>query len=56
VEWATESLPLPVDLLVYTLAEWAVLPAHAPRFAATLKQETLWLAGTPPGDETNTGE
>jgi predicted nucleotidyltransferase len=52
--WATERLPVPADLVVYTSAKWAALPAHAPRFAATLKQETLWLAGTPPGD-TNTG-
>ena len=38
--WDTLGLPVPVDLLVYTRAEWARL--------ATRPRDVVWLAGTPP--------
>ncbi len=47
-EWDTTSLPVPVDVLVYTRAEWEALdPAR--RFTRMLKHETVWLysAGRP---------
>ena len=44
-----ESLPVPADLLVYTIAEWQRLQERGGRFARALRQETRWLAGAPPG-------
>jgi len=43
VDWDTESLPVPVDLLVYTEKEWANLLAEGGRFAETLQREVHWL-------------
>jgi hypothetical protein len=48
-EWDLSSLPVPVDLLVYTDAEWQALPAQSPRLARTLAAETVWIFdGVPP--------
>ena len=41
----TSALPVPVDLLVYTEAEWAALVQEKRRFVA----EVEWLAGAAPG-------
>jgi len=41
--WDTESLPVPVDLLVYTESEWQRLLADGGRFGRTLTRETLWV-------------
>ncbi len=46
--WGTEALPVPVDLLVYTLNEWADLPRRSRRFGRMLGEETVWLVGEPP--------
>ena len=46
--WPLESLPVPADLLVYTLAEWSALPHTSPRFARVLRDEARWLVGAPP--------
>ena len=40
--WDTTSLPVPVDLLVYTEKEWARVRTQG-RFGVALKQEALWL-------------
>ena len=36
-------LPVPVDLLVYTEAEWAKLGESGSPFARTLEREVIWL-------------
>ncbi len=41
--WHTETLPVPADLLVYTLSEWKRLEAEGGRFAQTLRAEARWL-------------
>jgi hypothetical protein len=40
--WPTQELPVPVDLLVYTQAEWARLDDQS-RFYQTLLREGIWL-------------
>lgn len=37
------SLPVAVDLLVYTEAEWAKLGESGSHFARTLEREVIWL-------------
>lgn len=39
----TTGLPVPCDLLVYTLEEWADVSARG-RFGRVLTEETVWLA------------
>ena len=41
--WHTETLPVPADLLVYTLSEWKRLEAEGGRFVQTLRAEVRWL-------------
>jgi predicted nucleotidyltransferase len=43
IDWDFRSIPVPVELLVYTLVEWQQLPDHQHRFHQTLTQETIWL-------------
>ena len=43
LDWRTETLPVPVDLLIYTAAEWERLLAAGGRFARTLSAEARWL-------------
>jgi len=43
IDWDFQSIPVPVEVLVYTLAEWQQLPDKQPRFYQTLMQETVWL-------------
>jgi len=40
--WDTTSLPVPVDLLVYTPDEWATVSSRG-RFGVTLTSETVWV-------------
>lgn len=44
--YQTTDLPVPVDLWVYTRAEWANLPSQHPHFWKRLQREMLDLAGT----------
>ncbi len=46
-DWPTDTLPVPVDLLVYTAAEWKSLQNEGSRFAATLATEAVWVVGRP---------
>jgi len=39
----TSSLPVPCDVLVYTEAEFAAILARGDRFAADLRDRTVWL-------------
>ena len=48
--WPAEALPVPADVLVYTLAECEALPERRPRFARALRGETVWVVGVPPHD------
>ncbi len=36
------KLPVPIELLVYTKAEWERLPQEG-RFYRTVMQETIWV-------------
>lgn len=40
--WDTTSLPVPADVLVYTLPEWDSLAAHSP-FGKTLSKQAVWV-------------
>ncbi|MCL6647188.1 MAG: nucleotidyltransferase domain-containing protein [Chloroflexi bacterium] len=41
-EWDVTQLPVPADLLVYTVAEWEALLREG-RFGQTLAREVVWL-------------
>ena len=41
--WETTSLPVPVDLLVYTPEEWSSLTAGESRFARVARDEVSWI-------------
>lgn len=43
IDWPTNTLPVPTDLIVYTRAEWHRLQAEGGRFARTLDNEARWL-------------
>ena len=43
LDWKTETLPVPADLLVYTVGEWEGLRNRNGRFARVLAEETIWL-------------
>lgn len=45
LDWPTEALPVPADLLVYTVGEWKRLEAEGGRFGKTLRAEARWLVG-----------
>ena len=41
--WATEELPVPADLLIYTDAEWRERLGRGDRFARVLAGEVVWM-------------
>lgn len=43
LQWDLNALPVPADLLVYTLDEWNSLHEQGGRFARTLEQEVVWI-------------
>ena len=43
IDWPTDTLPVPTDLIVYTSEEWRRLQAEGGRFARTLNSEARWL-------------
>jgi len=45
--WPLEHLPVPAEVLVFTVSEWEGLPVRRPRFAQVLRDETRWLVGDP---------
>jgi len=45
LRWDTTSLPVPVDLLVYTQAEWRRLNRRG-KFGRVLQQEIVWSYST----------
>jgi uncharacterized protein len=44
LQWNVNALPVPAELLVYTLSEWKALQDRAGRFACTLAREAVWVA------------
>jgi uncharacterized protein len=43
LSWDTAMLPVPADILVYTLDEWQALQAQDSRFARTVAREAQWV-------------
>lgn len=43
MEWDLTSLPVPVDLLVYTEQEWNAALLQNTGFAKRLREETVWV-------------
>jgi len=41
--WDTSTLPVPAQVLVYTLEEWDNLNRQSGRFAQMLKNEVIWV-------------
>ena len=41
--WDLNSLPVPADMVVYTVDEWDRLQERGGRFARMLAQETVWI-------------
>lgn len=41
--WPTEQLPVPVDLLVYSTAEWQQPINSEAGFSSTLRNEIVWI-------------
>jgi hypothetical protein len=49
VSWDATTLPVPADLLVYTVAEWRALLTRGDRFARVMRDDVVWVQGRPPG-------
>lgn len=42
IEWDTSRLPVPADVLIYTVEEWQSLSTTT-RFGRVLRTETIWV-------------
>ena len=42
LNWDLSGLPVPADLIVYTLPEWEELQTQDTKFARMLKDEAIW--------------
>ena len=47
-DWPYERLPVPTDLLVFTLDEWQAVMERGGRFARVMKDEVIWVIGSRP--------
>ncbi|WP_419167949.1 nucleotidyltransferase domain-containing protein [Candidatus Palauibacter sp.] len=47
-DWPFEALPVPADLLVYTVPEWRRLVSRGDRFSHVMAREVVWVIGGPP--------
>lgn len=43
LEWETSTLPVPVELVIYTREEWDRLSCEAGRFFRAVDREAVWL-------------
>ncbi len=43
LHWNLNELPVPADILVYTLDEWERLQNEDGLFARTIKRDTIWV-------------
>ena len=41
--WDCATLPVPTDLLIYTVPEWHALLTQGDRFAQTIQREAVWV-------------
>ncbi|MCF8050815.1 MAG: nucleotidyltransferase domain-containing protein [Desulfobacterales bacterium] len=46
IEWDLSRLPVPAEILVYTLGEWEKLSSKGGRFARVLNEEVVWTYNT----------
>lgn len=44
-DWPFERLPVPADLLVYTVEEWCRMRRRGGRFARVMESEVVWVVG-----------
>jgi len=47
-DWPYERLPVPTDLLVFTVDEWQAMMERGGRFASVMKDEVVWVIGSRP--------
>lgn len=47
-DWPYERLPVPTDLLVFTVNEWQAMMERGGRFARVMKDEVVWVIGSRP--------
>lgn len=47
-DWPCERLPVPADLLVYTVNEWERMRRKGGRFARMMEEEAVWVLGQAP--------
>jgi hypothetical protein len=43
LDWDITSLPVPTDLIIYTLEEWHELTTQGGRFYGTIAREAVWV-------------
>ena len=53
--WRYEELPVPADLVVYTLVEWRTLERRGAKLPSVVGSEGVWLFGGPVADTGTTG-
>ncbi len=41
--WDLSALPIPAEMIIYTLAEWRHLQEQGSRFAHILKRQVIWI-------------
>ena len=46
--WPYERLPVPADLLIYTVEEWNRMRERGDRFARVMDEEVVWMVGSGP--------
>lgn len=46
-DWPYELLPVPVDLLVFTIKEWTRIHERGGGFARIMEEEVVWIVGAP---------
>ena len=46
--WPSPALPVPADMLVYTLDEWRALQARDLGLGRSIATEAVWVFGAPP--------
>ena len=44
-DWPCELLPVPADLLIYTVEEWRRMKRRGGRFADVMDSEVVWVVG-----------
>ena len=47
-DWLYERLPVPADLLVFTVEEWNRMRERGGRFARAMSEEVVWVVGSCP--------